>query len=117
MRLGIALIAARAVALVFGDQQIDDAKPISNGLAKTPPMGFSTWNQFGDQINEQLMLDTMDAMERNGLKDAGFKYINLDDGWQRYTGNRSYHPGPIEADPVKFPRGLFLATAESENQF
>lgn len=43
-------------------------------------------------------------MISNGLKDAGFIYINLDDGWQRYKGNRSAHR--LEADPVKFPNGM-----------
>lgn len=78
--------------------------PLSNGLALTPPMGWSSWNQFGDLIDETLIKSTIDAMISNGLKDAGFIYVNLDDGWQRYKGNRSNHP--LEVDPVKFPNGM-----------
>lgn len=37
------------------------ATGLSNGLALTPPMGFSSWNQFGDQITEQLFRDTIDT--------------------------------------------------------
>ncbi|KAF4626352.1 hypothetical protein G7Y89_g11811 [Cudoniella acicularis] len=110
MRLQTVLLAAAFVFLTEADDQHRPPPPttpaLSNGLAKTPPMGFSTWNQFGDQISEQLIIETIDTMASNGLRDAGFVFINLDDGWQRYPGNRSYHPGPIEADPVKFPKGI-----------
>lgn len=77
-----------------------------NGLALTPPMGFSTWNFFGPDINESLILSTIDFFNASGLQAAGYHFINLDDGWQRHPGNRSDHPGPLEADPVKFPRGI-----------
>ncbi|RDL29946.1 Alpha-galactosidase [Venustampulla echinocandica] len=77
---------------------------LSNGLALTPPMGWSSWNQFGDQIDEILIRDTIQTMASNGLKDAGYVFVNLDDGWQRYKGNRSANP--LEADPVKFPSGI-----------
>ena len=77
---------------------------LKNSLALTPPMGWSSWNQFGDQIDEKLIIDTMNSMASNGLRDAGFVFINLDDGWQRYKGNRSDHP--LEVDPVKFPNGI-----------
>ena len=59
---------------------------------------------FGDDINEELIKSTIDAMEKNGLRDAGFVYVNLDDGWQRYKGGRKDHP--LEVDPVKFPSGM-----------
>lgn len=77
---------------------------LSNGLALTPPMGFSTWNGFGPNINETLLRATIDTIASNGLKEAGFVFVNLDDGWQRYPGNRLDHP--LEADPVKFPSGI-----------
>ncbi len=73
-------------------------------LAKTPPMGFNTWNTFGDRINEQLIHEAADAMIRLGLKDAGYEYLVVDDCWSEY-----------ERDPVtdrivphheKFPNGM-----------
>lgn len=79
---------------------------LSNGLALTPPMGFSSWNMFGDAISEDLFRDTIDTMSKNGLRDAGYIYVNLDDGWQQFKGNRSDHPGSIQPDPAKFPSGL-----------
>lgn len=77
---------------------------ISNHLALTPPMGWSSWNNFGPDINETVVRETIDAMDRLGLKDAGYVYINIDDGWQRYKGSRSEHP--LEVDPNKFPNGM-----------
>jgi alpha-galactosidase len=59
---------------------------------------------FGDQINETLIRETIDAIASSGLQDAGFHYINLDDGWQRYTGNRSNRA--LKPDPEKFPNGM-----------
>jgi alpha-galactosidase len=40
-------------------------------------------------------------MVANGMRDAGYVYVNLDDGWQRYKGSRREHP--LEVDPAKFP--------------
>ena len=67
-------------------------------------MGWSSWNNFGPDISEKLIKDTIDALEKTGLKDAGYIYVNLDDGWQRYKGSREEHP--LEYDPVKFPNGI-----------
>jgi alpha-galactosidase len=93
------LLAAGVAASVFAKKD-----HISNGLAKTPPMGWSSWNMFGDQINETLIRETIDVMASSGLQEAGFQYVNLDDGWQRYKGPRG--DLPLEPDPAKFPSGM-----------
>ena len=49
------------------------------GLALTPPMGFNTWNTFAKDINEGLIMQTADTMVKNGMRDAGYNYIVLDD--------------------------------------
>lgn len=77
---------------------------ITNNLALTPPMGWSSWNYFGPDINETIVRDTIDAMDRLGFKAAGYEFVNIDDGWQRYKGSREDHP--LEVDPVKFPNGM-----------
>jgi len=59
-----------------------------NGLAKTPPMGWNSWNQFRAQVSDKLVRDSADAMVRNGMKDAGYLYVNIDDTWQ---GKRDEH--------------------------
>ncbi len=73
-------------------------------LLATPPMGWSSWNNFGVEVSESLIIETIDAMVANGMRDAGYIYVNIDDGWQRYKGKRSDFP--LEYDPEKFPRGI-----------
>lgn len=97
------LLLAATLALAIAAPAATGA-PRSNGLALTPPLGWSSWNNFGEEINEQLIVETIDAMIANGMRDAGYVYVNLDDGWQRYKGSRRDHP--LEADPKKFPRGI-----------
>jgi alpha-galactosidase len=53
-----------------------------NGLAKTPPMGWNSWNKFRDQVSDKLLREVADGMVRNGLKDAGYVYVNIDDTWE-----------------------------------
>lgn len=77
---------------------------LNNGLAKTPPMGWSSWNQFGVEINEKLIIETINAMVSNGMRDAGYVYVNLDDGWQQDKGERKNKP--LDYDKEKFPRGI-----------
>ena len=72
------------------------------GLADTPPMGWNSWNKFGCDVSEKLIRDTADAMVKNGLRDAGYVYINIDDCWH---GQRDAD-GFIQPDPVRFPSGI-----------
>jgi alpha-galactosidase len=46
-------------------------------------MGWNTWNKFACAINETLIYDSIDAFVKSGLVEAGYKYINLDDCWQK----------------------------------
>ena len=72
-------------------------------LAKRPPMGFNTWNTFGGNISEQLIIETCDAMVEKGYRDAGYEYIVIDDCWM--TGERDKN-GRLVPDPAKFPHGM-----------
>jgi alpha-galactosidase len=53
-----------------------------DGLARLPPMGWSSWNQFKESIDDQTVREIADAMVSSGLRDAGYVYVNIDDGWQ-----------------------------------
>ncbi len=78
-------------------------RALDNGLARTPPMGWNSWNKFGcDGLNEQVIHQTADAMASNGMKAAGYQYVILDDCWQ---GDRDA-AGNIEPDPKRFPSGM-----------
>jgi alpha-galactosidase len=53
-----------------------------NGLAKTPPMGWNSWNKFAGHVDDAAVRSMADAMASNGMKDAGYQYINIDDTWE-----------------------------------
>jgi alpha-galactosidase len=77
-------------------------RALTNNLALTPPMGWNSWNHFGCNISETVIRGVASAMATNGMKAAGYQYINMDDCWQVSRDAN----GVIVADPVKFPSGI-----------
>jgi alpha-galactosidase len=58
-------------------------KPVPyNGLAKTPPMGWNSWNLFASKIDDATVREMADAIVSSGMRDAGYIYINIDDTWE-----------------------------------
>jgi alpha-galactosidase len=53
-----------------------------NGLARTPPMGWNSWNKFAGRVDDAAVRGMADAMAGNGMKDVGYQYINIDDTWE-----------------------------------
>jgi len=78
------------------------AQALDNGLAKTPPMGWNSWNRFGCNVSEDLVRKAADQMVKTGMKDAGYQYIVIDDCWQVSRDG----DGNIVADPVRFHSGI-----------
>lgn len=72
-------------------------------VKNTPPMGWNTWNTFGENINEELVKKTADILCETGLKDKGYEYVILDDCWSLRERDQN---GKLVADPVKFPSGM-----------
>ncbi|MEX3958622.1 NPCBM/NEW2 domain-containing protein [Trinickia sp. EG282A] len=66
------------------------------------PMGWSSWNRYGGEVDQNLIKAIADAMSSNGMKDAGYQYVNIDDGWMKGRDAQ----GNIQADPRKFPDGM-----------
>ena len=86
------------------------ARALNNGLARTPPMGFSTWSVFRSNVNDSLIRELADAMQSSGLAAAGYEYLLVDDGWagrgcQNCLPNRDQN-GRLVVDAVKFPYGI-----------
>ncbi|MDQ6678114.1 MAG: glycoside hydrolase family 27 protein [Acidobacteriota bacterium] len=54
----------------------------ANGLAKTPPMGWNSWNKFAGRVTEEDVKGMADAIVSSGMKDAGYIYVNIDDTWE-----------------------------------
>ena len=102
------VLAATAAMLLFSSQAFAQGGrrsvdvPKYPGLADTPQMGWNSWNCFMTEINEDLIKATADAMVDLGLVDAGYIYLNLDDGWH---GERD-ELGFITYDKKKFPSGI-----------
>src|SRR5687768_14210859 len=53
-----------------------------NGLAKTPPMGWNSWNKFAGRVDDATVRGIADAMASNGMTEAGYVYVNIDDTWE-----------------------------------
>jgi alpha-galactosidase len=75
---------------------------LDNGLARTPPMGWNSWNKFACNVSEQLIRETADAIVRTGMKDAGYQYVVIDDCWQVARDEN----GNIIPDAQRFPSGM-----------
>jgi alpha-galactosidase len=71
-------------------------------LALTPPMGWNSWNKFGCDVSEGLIKETAAAMVSTGMKDAGYRYVVIDDCWQVQRDEK----GRIVPDPARFPSGM-----------
>lgn len=97
--------------LVFGTAHVSFA--LDNGLARTPPMGWLSWERFGCQtdcstfpnrcISEVLYTDMADKLVELGLAEVGYQYVNIDDCWSERV--RSVDGG-LREDPDRFPSGM-----------
>ena len=79
------------------------AGALDNGVARTPPMGWNSWNTFGCNINESLIRGMADAIVNSGMRDLGYQYVVVDDCW--FNPNRD-SSGNLQGDPSRFPSGM-----------
>src|SRR6266498_2295717 len=79
-----------------------ELRALDNGLAKIPPMGWNSWNKFACNVNEDLIKKMADALISTGMRDAGYKYVVIDDCWQV---DRDIQ-GNIVPDSKRFPSGM-----------
>jgi alpha-galactosidase len=73
-----------------------------DSLAQTPPMGWNSWNKFQCNVSEDLIKSAADSIATNGMKDAGYEYVVIDDCWQTSRDEN----GNIVADAQHFPSGI-----------
>lgn len=71
--------------------------------ALTPPLGWNSWNSFGCGITEAQVRQAADAMVSSGMRDAGYRYVVVDDCW--FDPQRDA-AGNLRANPTKFPSGM-----------
>jgi alpha-N-acetylgalactosaminidase len=85
----------------------------NNGLARTPPMGWMSWERFRCNtdcanypdtcISENLFIQMADIIVRDGYQNVGYQYVSIDDCWlSKYRDSK----GRLQPDPVRFPRGI-----------
>jgi alpha-galactosidase len=72
-------------------------------LALAPPMGWNSFNTFGCEPDENLIKEIADAMISERLKEAGYIYVNIDDGWMADERDSN---GKLYPKPDKFPNGF-----------
>ena len=83
------------------------ALALSANAQRTPTMGWSSWNTFALNINEQLIRQQADAMHNTGLQKAGYKYVNIDDGY--WDGRDA--DGDLRLNKKLFPTGIAIDTS------
>lgn len=85
-------------------QLLNPAVGLDNGVGRTPPLGWASWNTFVDvALNESVIRETAEAMVAHGLDKVGYRYINVDCGWSHVNRTAA---GEIQADPLRFPSGM-----------
>ena len=89
-------LAARAEGLLTQGSRV----PV--GGRPMPLMGWSSWNTFAVDISEEIIVGVAQAMATNGLRDAGYRYVNIDDGF--FNGHGA--DGNLRFHPKRFPNGM-----------
>ena len=84
------------------ERYLELAKPVRPDDRRCPLMGWSSYKAFGADISKDRILDQARIIATNGLKEAGYVYVNIDDGFMEGHDAR----GAIIVDQAKFPGGL-----------
>ena len=78
---------------------------------KTPLMGWSSWNAYRVNISEDIIKHQADLMVEKGLKDAGYRFINIDDGFFGYRDET----GKMHEHAQRFPNGMKVVVDHIHN--
>lgn len=100
------MAAAAALTVLVGAASAAPRDPASATQIKVPApvLGWASWNAFASSINFDVLKKQIDAYAApGGLKDAGYTYFNLDDGW--WQGARDA-AGNILVDEAEWPGGM-----------
>jgi alpha-galactosidase len=77
-----------------------------DAIGRLPALGWSSWNEYGCDINETVFLETAQLIVDLGLKDLGYQYINIDDCWSDREQRRDPTTDALVVDEAKFPNGI-----------
>ena len=100
-------------SVLLGTILVGTAEGLENGVGRTPPMGFISWERFGAETNcdkfpktcisETLYTSIADAMVEKGLVELGYVYVNIDDNWSEKERGAD---GRLQESKSRFPRGM-----------
>jgi alpha-galactosidase len=102
-QLEFLVVALLLLSLVTADTALPpDLVPRLSGVDR-PPMGWNSWNTFGCAIDETKIFAAAAALVSSGRRDAGYRYVVVDDCWQAPARAAN---GSLVTDPVRFPHGM-----------
>ena len=89
------LIACALTFATFSPATAQQLPPRDNSklLAPTPPMGWNSWDSYGETITEAQVRANADWMAQH-LKQFGWQYVVIDEGW--YVLNPGAKPGEVK---------------------
>ncbi|MFI6567349.1 RICIN domain-containing protein [Streptomyces sp. NPDC050534] len=100
----LALVLTAAAAFLFATPAPAQAATTTRQIAvPTAPMGWASWNSFAAKIDYSVIKQQVDAFVAAGLPAAGYKYINIDEGWWQGTRDSA---GNITVDTGEWPGGM-----------
>ncbi|WP_416973736.1 glycoside hydrolase family 27 protein [Streptomyces sp. 4F14] len=105
LRRTLRLLAAAALTVSASVAAVvpSPASAAPGSPALTPPLGWNSWNSFGCGVTEAQVRQAADAMVSSGMRDAGYRYVVVDDCWFDPQRDAS---GALRAHPSKFPGGM-----------
>ncbi|MFI8529183.1 ricin-type beta-trefoil lectin domain protein [Streptomyces aquilus] len=99
----VVLALTATAALLFAQPTPAQAATSRQIAVPTAPMGWASWNSFAAAIDHDVIKQQVDAFVAAGLPDAGYKYINIDEGWWQGTRDSA---GNITVDESEWPGGM-----------
>jgi hypothetical protein len=105
VRTALAVLAVLAAALFTTLPSTGGARPAAAAAAAitAPPMGWASWNTFAAKIDYNVIKSQVDALVSSGMKDAGYQYVNIDEGWWQGTRDSG---GNITVSSSDWPGGM-----------
>jgi hypothetical protein len=108
-KLTPALTAALVIVLLVGGTLVgglQNATAENNGLERTPVLGWSSWSFLREQPTAAKIESQADALQKSGLQQLGYQYVNLDDFWYQCPGSQGPNVdtyGRWVTDTSRFP--------------
>ncbi|MEU4877451.1 RICIN domain-containing protein [Streptomyces sp. NPDC021608] len=99
----LALLLTATAALLFAQPGSARAATSRQIAVPAAPMGWASWNSFAAKIDYNVIKRQVDAFAASGLPAAGYRYVNIDEGWWQGTRDTA---GNITVDESEWPGGM-----------